>query len=74
VGIAGVAPGSPADRAGLREGDILLEMKGQPVTSVDAINQILTDELIGKSVEVVFLRRGELRRTRVVPGEKPAPE
>jgi len=74
VGIAGVAPGSPAARAGLKEGDILVEMGGQPVTSVDTIHKILTRDLIGRAVEVAFLRQGELRRTRVMPAESPSLE
>jgi len=74
VGIAGVAPGSPAARAGLKEGDILLEISGQAVTSVDAIHKILTRDLIDRALEVLFLRLGEVRRTRVTPSASPSPE
>src|ERR1039457_4773588 len=40
--VIAVAPGSPAPRAGLREGDVMVEFNGQPVPSIDALHKLLT--------------------------------
>jgi S1-C subfamily serine protease len=73
VGIVGVAPDSPAERAGLRRGDVLLEINGQPVPSVDTIHKILSRDLIGREVDILFLRHREPTRARLVPGASPPP-
>jgi S1-C subfamily serine protease len=41
VRVLSVEPGSPADRAGLRPGDLLLDLDGQAMASVDALYQAL---------------------------------
>lgn len=71
VGIVGVAPDSPAETAGLRVGDILLELNGQPVPSIDALHKLLVRELIGREVEVRLLRDGRMHRTGLTPGASP---
>jgi S1-C subfamily serine protease len=74
VGIVGVAPDSPAEAGGLQVGDILLELDGKPVPSVDALHKVLSRELIGREVEVRMLRNGKLLRTRLAPGASPPPQ
>jgi S1-C subfamily serine protease len=69
--VAAVQPGGPADRAGIAAGDLLLSVGGQAVTGVDALLRWLTGERVGEPAEVLVLRRGDPRRLRVVPGERP---
>ncbi|MGD1118296.1 MAG: trypsin-like peptidase domain-containing protein [Dehalococcoidales bacterium] len=70
VQVIDVTAGSPADRAGLKEGDIVIEMDGHAVNSVDDIHRRLPGESIGKSKKIVLLR-GWTRRLEkdIVPAE-----
>jgi serine protease Do len=61
VGIAQVTPGSPADRAGLEPGDVILEVNRHAVTSVDAVRQEA-----GKTSTLLLLVRGQDGTTRFV--------
>ncbi|WP_207802887.1 S1C family serine protease [Roseicella frigidaeris] len=69
--VAAVQPGGPADRAGIERGDLLLAIAGEPVTGVDALLRWLTGERVGRPAEALVLRRGDPRRLRVVPAERP---
>jgi S1-C subfamily serine protease len=64
-----VAPGGPADRAGLRQRDIIVRIGDTAVVGVDDLQRMLTDELIGRSIEVVVLRDGALISLSVAPAE-----
>jgi S1-C subfamily serine protease len=69
--VAGVEPGSPADRAGLVEGDIVLALDGASVPAVDALHKLLTGDRIGERAIVTFLRGVEVRRHAIIPLEMP---
>ena len=56
-------PGSPADLAGLVGGDIITSFDGQPVTDEDDMMRLLQRTPIGKTVELTYLRDGELKKT-----------
>ena len=56
-------PGSPADKAGLVGGDIITSFDGHPVTDEDDIMRMLANTPIGKTVEITYLRDGELKKT-----------
>ena len=58
-------PGSPADKAGLVGGDIITTVDGQPVHSDDEMMEILRRIPIGKTVDVVYLRDGETKNTKL---------
>lgn len=74
VQVVDVAKGSPAHRAGFKEGDIIISLGGRQVTSVDDIHRRLTREAIGRSLVVVLLcdwtKKVEMS---IVPAESPAP-
>src|ERR1700687_2285099 len=59
---ATVETGSPAERAGIHSGDIILTLDGTPVTGADDLIRMLAGEKIGRTVEVATLRNGEQRR------------
>ena len=62
-----VSPKSPAERAGIRSRDIILEYGTEPVTSVDDLHALLTDERIGRTEMMVVLRDGVTKRLEVQP-------
>jgi S1-C subfamily serine protease len=59
------APGSPADKAGLVGGDIITAVDGQPVHSDDELASILRHTPIGNTLDIVYLRDGESRNTKL---------
>jgi membrane-associated protease RseP (regulator of RpoE activity) len=63
-------PGSPADKAGLVGGDIITTVDGQPVHSDDEMMEILRRIPIGKTVDVVYIRDGETKNTKVTTMSK----
>lgn len=58
-------PGGPADKAGLVGGDIITTVDGQPVHSDDEMMEILRRIPIGKTVDVVYIRDGETKNTKL---------
>jgi S1-C subfamily serine protease len=65
--VAGLEPGGPAERAGVREGDLVLGFDGRPVEGIDDLHRLLTEEAAGRSVELRLLRRGRPVTVRVAP-------
>jgi S1-C subfamily serine protease len=65
-----VAPGSPADKAGLRAGDIVVGIDGQAVEAVDDLLRVLDADRIGREIDMRILRRGQMQILTVVPAEK----
>jgi len=58
-------PGGPADKAGLVGGDIIQTFDGHRITDGDEIGDLLRQTPIGKTVEVTYLRDGELKKTQL---------
>ena len=67
--VESVEPKSPADMAGLREGDVIIAFGGEAVTGIDQLVRRLTEERIGQPVLATVLRRGHRRQLTVVPAE-----
>src|SRR5437660_6521720 len=67
VMVASVEPGSPADRAGLASGDIILALDGSAVTGADDLIRLLAREKIGRRIEVAILRQGSRHMLSLVP-------
>jgi len=67
--VVGVEENSPAKRAGLREGDIIVALEGQPVAGVDDLHRLLTDLRVGVSCSLTVLRWTEKLELKVVPEE-----
>jgi S1-C subfamily serine protease len=59
VRIASVEPGSPAEKAGLREGDVVVSYDGMAVAGIDDVHRLLTETRVGQEAPIVVLRRGE---------------
>lgn len=66
VRVAHVVRGSPADRAGVRQGDRLLRISGLPVATGSDVIRAVSARSVGDAVDVVFLRDGSAKSLRVV--------
>lgn len=63
--VRGVEDGSPADRAGIREGDLLVEAAGKPIPDPDSLNEVLGTSGLPIELKIV---RGDEERTVSVGG------
>ena len=69
VEVVEVVEGSPAAEAGLRPEDLIVELNGTPVETVDDIQRVMVADLIGADVHARVLREGSERELEVVPVE-----
>jgi serine protease Do len=69
--VARVEPGSPADEAGLRRGDIIVALDGKEIRSSGDLYAALRDYQPGDEVSVAVVRDGERRTFDVTLGERP---
>ena len=66
--VAGVTPDSPAQKAGIVEGDIILKFDGKDVTTMRGLPRLVAQTPIGKDVDVEVIRKGQKRSFRVAVG------
>ncbi|HVL57526.1 MAG TPA: trypsin-like peptidase domain-containing protein [Burkholderiaceae bacterium] len=69
--IAGVMRGGPADRAGVRAGDLLLEIDGQPVANTAAVLGAIAQMRPGSTGKFRFLRQGNPLELSIAIGTRP---
>jgi S1-C subfamily serine protease len=72
VRVASVEHGSPAQVAGVREGDVILGFAGEAVTGIDDLHRLLSEERIGVASALTILRGAERRQMIIVPLESRA--
>jgi len=65
--VGGVLPGSPAERAGLKEGDVIVGFAGEKVVSGPSFRLKVATSETSKPQELVYMRDGKERRTSIVP-------
>ena len=65
--VVGVEPGSPAQRSGLREGDVIVRFAGAAVEGVDTLHKLLTEERCGLEVEMEVVRGTEKITMKISP-------
>ena len=70
--VVSVEDGSPAKRAGLVEGDVIIRYGEHLVVGIDDLHRLLIDEAVGVPSTLSVLRGAELVTLDVVPGESPA--
>ena len=71
--IQSVVEGSPAHRAGIIPGDIVLSMAGEKVSNVSELLRLLRTEIrVGQEVEVEIFSDGGTRTVRMVLGDRPS--
>jgi serine protease Do len=69
VEVVSVVEGSAAARAGLRAEDLIVSVDGTPTATVDELQRLMVEELIGRPVEVSVVREGRVTSLRLVPDE-----
>jgi S1-C subfamily serine protease len=68
-----IEPGSPAEKAGLKEHDVIVDLHGQPIRTIDDLQRLLTQERVGVTVPMTVIRMTEKLTLDVTPAEsKPA--
>lgn len=65
-----VVPGSPAHKAGLKEADIILELKNKKISAELSINDVLQECQIGQALPLKILRKGKEKSLKIILGEK----
>lgn len=69
--VADVTPGGPADRAGIKRGDVIIEFNGKKVKDSTQLRNMVADIAPGKSVDMTLIRNGKEVRAKVRLGERP---
>ena len=69
IEVVEVAPGSPAQRAGLRAEDLIVELGGGPIERVDGVQQLMTQDAIGRPMPVRVLRGDRVLDLELSPVE-----
>ena len=67
VMIFSVESGSPARKAGLAMGDVLVKFNGKPVTEFYDLPRMLAEDVIGKETKLTIIRRENLIETTIIP-------
>ncbi len=67
--VLSVEENSPAKRAGLRDGDIIVALEGKPIAGVDDLHRVLTDVRAGATCSLTVLRHTEKLELKIVPEE-----
>ena len=69
--VLSVEKDSPAEAAGLREGDVLIRFAGEPIASVDDLHRLLTGAGIGHTATLEVLRDSERVLIEIAPSASP---
>ena len=69
--VISVEGASPAEKAGLREGDIIVEFNGHAVRAIDGLHRLLTESQVGVPSRLTILRQTSKQVLGVVPQESP---
>ena len=71
-GQVAVIPGSPADKAGLVENDIILEADGVKIDTDHPITAIVAKKKVGDTVSLKIYHKGDSKNVTVILAEAPA--
>jgi S1-C subfamily serine protease len=68
--VVGVEPGGPADQIGLEEGDVIIGLDAHPVSGIDDLHRLLTEERVGVRSLLTVLRGAGKLRMDIIPREE----
>ena len=69
--VADVTPGGPADNAGIKRGDIILEFDGKSINAMSDLPKTVAIHKPGTSSEITYSRNGGERHAKITLGELP---
>ena len=69
--VQGVVPGGPSASAGLRQGDVITEIDGQPATSNVQLQEVTLTKKPGDQVTLTYVRSGKTNKATVTLGAQP---
>jgi S1-C subfamily serine protease len=69
VEVVEVIQGSPAARAGIRPGDLIVELDGTPIADARDIQRLMVGDAIGRSITALLWRDGQARTITIHPAE-----
>ena len=65
-------PGSPAQKAGLQEGDVITSLAGESVEGVDVLHRLLGEDMIGIATKLIVLRGSKRLEISLIPEMRPS--
>jgi S1-C subfamily serine protease len=69
IEVVQVVEGGPAERAGMRPEDLIVELDGTPIEGMDELQRVVVSELIGRAVRAKVVREGREQELELVPAE-----
>src|SRR5437588_3407170 len=69
IEVVQVVEGGPADQAGMRPEDLIVEIDGAPIERMDELQRVVVSDLIGRAVRAKVIREGRERELELVPAE-----
>ena len=72
--VLSIEKNSPAQKAGLSEGDVIVGFDGKPVSGIDDLHKVLTEEKVGVRTPLTIIRRSEKLVLDIIPEESPSRE
>ena len=72
--VQAVTPGGAAERAGIRQGDVIVSVAGRPVTQDETLGYLIARQQIGARVPIEVVRNGQRRTFMVTIAERPSEE
>jgi len=69
VEVVQVVEGGPAERAGMRPEDLIVELDGTPIEGMDELQRVVVSDLIGQAVTAKVIREGREQELALVPAE-----
>lgn len=72
--VRSVVPGGPADRAGIKQGDVILRVNGQQVTPEQTVSYLIANTPVGARVPLDIIRGGNRMTLQVTTAQRPTEE
>jgi S1-C subfamily serine protease len=69
VVVVGIEEKSPALKAGLRDGDVIVALDDKPIAGVDDLHRLLTDAQVGAKCQLTVIRHTERLEIQIFPEE-----
>jgi len=69
--VAHTEPGSPAEKAGVLLGDVLVSLGGKPVTDTDSVQDVLRGNKVGSAISAGLVRGGAMATVKITLEARP---